>query len=78
VVRRRHYSYRTEQSYLVWLERFARFCRGEDLQTRGPEDVKAILDDLALNERLSASSQRQALNAVVFLLREVADAGWRR
>ena len=31
VVRRRHYSYRTEQSYLVWLERFARFCRTEEL-----------------------------------------------
>jgi integron integrase len=71
VVRRRHYSYRTEQSYLVWLERFARFCRTEDLASRGAEDVKAFLDGLALDQRLSASSQRQALNAVVFLLREV-------
>jgi integron integrase len=71
VVRRRHYSYRTEQSYLVWLERFARFCRTDDLRSRGPEDIKGFLDELALNERLSASSQRQALNAVVFLLREV-------
>ena len=71
VVRRRHYSYRTEQSYLVWLERFARFCRSEELQSRGPEDIKAFLDALARDERLSASSQRQALNAVVFLLREV-------
>ena len=71
VVRRRHYSYRTEQSYLVWLERFARFCRSDDLQLRGPEEIKAFLDDLALDQRLSASSQRQALNAVVFLMREV-------
>jgi integron integrase len=71
VVRRRHYSYRTEQSYLVWLERFARFCRSDDLAARGTEDIKAFLDGLALQERLSASSQRQALNAVVFLLREV-------
>jgi integron integrase len=71
VVRRRHYSYRTEQSYLVWLQRFARFCRSDDLQLRGPGDIKAFLDDLALDQRLSASSQRQALNAVVFLLREV-------
>ncbi|MGP8054817.1 MAG: integron integrase [Limisphaerales bacterium] len=71
VVRRRHYSYRTEQSYLVWVERFARFCRSEELQTRGVEDVKRFLDELAIQERLSASSQRQALNAVVFLLREV-------
>jgi integron integrase len=70
-VRRRHYSYRTEQSYLVWLERFARFCRTDDLVSRGAVDVKAFLDALALDQRLSASSQRQALNAVVFLLREV-------
>jgi integron integrase len=71
VVRRRHYSYRTEQSYLVWLQRFARFCKSDDLQQCGPEDLKAFLDDLALDQRLSASSQRQALNAVVFLMREV-------
>jgi hypothetical protein len=71
VVRRRHYSYRTEQSYLVWLERFARFCRSDDLGSRGTEDIKAFLDGLAMDQRLSASSQRQALNAVVFLMREV-------
>lgn len=71
VIRRRHYSYRTEQSYLVWLEQFARFCRTDELEKRGAEDIKAFLDSLALNQRLSASSQRQALNAVVFLLREV-------
>jgi integron integrase len=71
VVRRRHYRYRTEKSYLVWLERFARFCGTEDLASRGAEDLKAFLDDLALKEQLSASSQRQALNAVVFQLREV-------
>jgi len=70
-VRRRHYSYRTEQSYLVWLERFARFLQGEQLEERGADDITAFLDHLAGEQRLSASSQRQALNAVVFLLREV-------
>jgi len=69
-VRRRHYSYRTEQSYLVWLERFARFLGSDDLESRGGEEIKAFLDHLARDQRLSASSQRQALNAVVFLLRE--------
>ena len=71
VVRRRHYSYRTEQSYLVWLERFARHVKSEALEERGAEDIAAFLDALASNERLSASSQRQALNALVFLFREV-------
>ena len=56
---------------MVWLERFARFGSGDELATRGTEDVKAFLDALALDRRISASSQRQALKAVVFLLREV-------
>jgi integron integrase len=71
VVRRRHYSYRTEQSYLVWMERFARHVGGARLEDQGAEQIKGFLDKLALNQRLSASSQRQALNALVFQYREV-------
>lgn len=70
-VRRRKYSYRTEQSYLVWIQRFARHLGTEDLRAQGTAQVSEFLDSLALNERLSASSQRQALNALVFLYREV-------
>ena len=70
-VRRRHYSYRTEQSYLVWIERFARQVKTEELETLGEAQIAAFLDGLALDQRLSASSQRQALNALVFLFREV-------
>jgi len=71
VVRRRHYSLRTEQSYLVWIERFARHVKTQDLASRDESDIKGFLDALAVQERLSASSQRQALNALVFLFREV-------
>jgi hypothetical protein len=71
VVRRRHYSYRTEQSYLVWIERYARSVVKANLEDQGEEQIKGFLDRLALNQRLSASSQRQALNALVFLYREV-------
>jgi integron integrase len=70
-IRRRHYSRRTEQSYRVWIERFARHLKSDELAGRSEEDIKGFLDALALQEQLSASSQRQALNAVVFLLREV-------
>ncbi len=70
-LRRGHYAYRTEGSYQVWLERFSRFCGNDDLRSRGPEDIKAFLDELAVNGHLSASSQKQALNAVVFLLHKV-------
>jgi integron integrase len=71
VIRRRHYSYRTEQSYLGWFERFARQSGTGKLEALGEAEIKAFLDALALDERLSASSQRQALNALVFLYREV-------
>ena len=70
-LRRRKYSYRTEESYLVWIERFARHLGTEDLRARGEKEIAEFLDSLALNEQLSASSQRQALNALVFLYRDV-------
>ena len=71
VIRRRHYSFRTEQSYLVWIEQYARRVGRQDLESLGEMEIKGFLDSMALNERLSASSQRQALNALVFLYREV-------
>ena len=70
-LRRRHYSYRTEQSYLVWLERFARYVGSDALVERTEEDLSRFLDNLSMDQRLSAGSQRQALNALVFLFREV-------
>jgi integrase len=70
-LRRRKYSYRTEQSYLVWVERFAAHLGTNDLRSQGEAEITAFLDSLALNEQLSASSQRQALNALVFLFRDV-------
>jgi integron integrase len=80
-----HYSYRTEQTYLGWIERYLRFCRGSGADAssglssgrwRHPRDcgeaeIKAFLSHLASQRRVSASTQNQALNAVVFLYREV-------
>jgi integron integrase len=71
VIRRRHYSYRTEQTYEGWIERFARFLKTDALEAQGSAEVASFLDALATDQRLSASSQRQALNALVFLYREV-------
>jgi hypothetical protein len=70
-VRWRKYSDRTEQSSLVWIERFARHVQTADLQGLGAEQLAGFQDTLALEQRLSASSQRQALHALVFLYREV-------
>jgi integron integrase len=75
-----HYSYRTEQTYLGWIERYIRFCRGTGAPGRpgwrhprecGELEIKEFLSHLATDREVSASTQNQALNGVVFLYREV-------
>jgi integron integrase len=73
VIRIRKYAYRTEQSYVEWLTRFARFVRGNDLAQYGAGEVRSFLDDLAVRGKVSASTQRQALNALGFYYREVLE-----
>ena len=73
-----HYAYRTEQAYRQWVERYLRFLkqqnpegrwvRPEDVGERGVED---FLTHLATVRRVSASTQNQALNALVFLYKQV-------
>ena len=71
VLRVRHYSYRTEQSYLSWGARFAAHVGAQKVSEAGEDQIKGFLEALARDHRISASTQRQALNAVVFLMREV-------
>jgi site-specific recombinase XerD len=73
VLRVRKYAYSTEQSYLDWLSRFAQCVQPRDLLECGEPEVRAFLDNLAVQGRVSAATQRQALNALVFLYREVLD-----
>ena len=77
LLRLKHYSYRTEQTYLEWIERFWDYavrCERGTL-TGGlridPDAVKNYLAHLAMERRVSASTQNQALNAILFLCREV-------
>jgi integron integrase len=71
LMRIRHLSYRTEQSYLDWVGRFVRRYRDRPSKEVGEAELRAFLDDLAQAGQVSASTQRQALNALVFLFREV-------
>ena len=76
VLRFRHMSLRTERTYLEWIERFVRFCRRPDGAWRHPRDcgaaeVRAFLTSLAVERNVAAATQNQALNALVFLYREV-------
>jgi integron integrase len=76
-VRLLHFSWRTEETYRGWAWRLARFLGQRSMDTATGEDVGAFLTRLAVEERVSAATQRQALNALVFFLREVEgkDAG---
>jgi integron integrase len=74
VMRLKHYSIRTERCYCDWIRRYIRFHR---MQSRtqlldGPEaSIELFLSDLAVNGRVTASTQNQAFNALLFLFAQV-------
>ena len=72
-LRTQHYSYRTEQQYLFWVRRFILFHGKRHPRDLGADDVTAFLTHLAVNRRVSAATQSQALSAVLFLYRKVLE-----
>ncbi len=70
-LRLRHRSYRTEKTYLGWLIRLQDFLNGKDPDRLSGEDVQNFLTHLAVDKGVSASTQNQALNAIVFVFRHV-------
>jgi integron integrase len=62
--------WRTEETYRKWAQRFAAFIAPKTPYAAGGEEVGAFLSDLAVRTRASPSGQRQALNALVFLMQE--------
>jgi integron integrase len=73
-LRTQHYSLRTENAYLQWIRRFVRFHRGRHPRELGGDDVKAFLTWLAVERKVSAPTQNQALSAILFLYRNVLEA----
>ena len=71
VVRRRHYSYRTEETYLHWIKRFIYFSDKQHPRELGAADVTAFLNHLVSERHVAASTQNQALAALLFLYKEV-------
>ncbi len=72
VLRYYHYAYRTEKAYCQWILRYIHFFGGKTHpKTFGAQDVERFLSSLATKGKVSASTQRQALNALVFLYRDV-------
>jgi len=72
-IRRRHYSYRTEQAYVHWARRFILFHGKRHPRDLGPVEVTAFLTHLARERGVSASTQNQALSAILFLYGGVLD-----
>jgi integron integrase len=70
-LRVRHYSFRTEQAYSHWIRRFLTFHELKEPAKLGARAVRAYLDYLAKIRKVSASTQNQALNAIVFLYHQV-------
>jgi integron integrase len=70
-IRLRHYSYRTEQQYVSWIRRYIRFHDLRHPETLGGPEIEAFLTDLATQRNVAASTQAQALSALLFLYKHV-------
>jgi integron integrase len=73
VLRVRHYSPRTEACYLHWVRQFVLFHGKRHPRELGAPEVEQFLTHLAMQGRVSASTQNQALNALVFLYQQVLE-----
>jgi integron integrase len=70
-IRSRHFSWRTERAYIGWIKRFIIFHGKRHPATLGEAEVTAFLSMLATRDRVSSSTQNQALSALIFLYRTV-------
>lgn len=70
-LRARHYSYRTEKTYLEWITRFILFHQKRHPREMGLTEINAFITHLAVQRKVAASTQNQALSALLFLYRHV-------
>ncbi len=70
-IRLRHFSIRTEHAYLYWIKRFILFHHMRHPREMGEKEVELFLSHLAVTGNVSASTQNQAFNALLFLYRTI-------
>lgn len=70
-IRAKHYAYSTEKTYWGWIRDFIRHHDGRHPRQLQPADIEAFLSHLAVTRQVSASTQNQALAAILFLYRDV-------
>jgi site-specific recombinase XerD len=71
VIRLKHYSYRTEQTCVDWIRRYISFHNKQHPKDMGVTEVEAFLSHLASVDNVAASTQNQALSALLFLYKFV-------
>jgi hypothetical protein len=69
----RHYSPKTLKTYSIWGRKFQFFTRNKELRALSSSDVKEYMKFLAVTQKVSASSQNQAFNALLFFFRHVSN-----
>jgi integron integrase len=72
-IRTRHLTFRTEQAYLAWIRRYVKCHERRHPRDMGSVEVEAFLTHLAVEGKVAASTQNQALQALLFLYRHVLD-----
>lgn len=70
-IRLKHYSYRTEETYVQWIRRYILFHHKRHPQEMGIPEIEAFLTDLAVTQQVAAATQNQALSALLFLYGQV-------
>jgi integrase len=73
IIRKKHYSIRTEQAYVDWMKRYIFFHDKRHPKDMGVTEISAFLSYSARDRKVSASTQNQALNALVFLYKHVLE-----
>ena len=68
-IRLKHYSIRTEATYIDWIKRYILFHHKRHPQQMGASEIEAFLTHLAVDRNVAASTQNQALSALLFLYR---------
>lgn len=70
-IRTKHYSYRTEQTYIEWIKRYILYHGKRHPKDMGAAEIQAFITHLAVQKNVSASTQNQALSAILFLYRYI-------
>ena len=70
-IRLKHYSYRTEDTYVQWIRRYILFHNKRHPKEMGVPEIEAFLGHLVVEGTVAASTQNQALSAILFLYQQV-------